>query len=379
MPPLYAASGAGSRLPSAHEHSPSLLIDMAQAKPAVMDAIRGARKVVDVDLFSFLSRGSGSELERELLAARRRGVEVNVIMELSGSVGLPPGAIVPLIDRMRDGGISVHVAQRFSGTPALKHVDHRKLVVVDGTKAFLGGINFSGIQDSWHDAMVELRGPSAAQAAQLALTRWEASHGSASPLHRSVVADALRGAAHARPTSAATRLTINDPSTGTFELTRRYQELIDTAKGRLWIATPGLSDRAMIDRLVAAADRGVDVRLILPRKPPLGLPIITWGNRASFPRLIEHGVKVYETPEVSHTKAVLADDTAVIGSYNITRRSALHDQEIGAESRDARFVQQVDKMFTDDAARSFLLTGTEKRSAAQRVVDTLVQRFGIQY
>jgi len=185
-----------------------------------------------------------------------------------------------------------------------------------------------------------------------------------------------------RPDSAAVEVLDNSPTKGArvAEVSDFYRQSIRTAKDRLWIASPGWTDPDMVSDITAAATRGVDVRVITSGKPPLHAPPIIWSTRSALRELLAAGGKIFETPNVSHTKAIVADGAAAVGSYNITRRSALHDHEIALATHEPEVVQQVAQLFLNDFAASKRLTTAETTSGlGQRGMNFLSDKFHFGY
>src|SRR5690606_4190835 len=118
--------------------------------------------------------------------------------------------------------------------------------------------------------------------------------------------------------------------------TERYINSIRSAKKRLWITSPAFSDKAVMEEIIAAAQRGVDVRIIGPGLSN-AMPL-TWINQTHAKALIDAGGRYYTVPEMMHMKALISDNTALLSSYNITRRSRQHLHEVGVVSKDAKFV-----------------------------------------
>jgi phosphatidylserine/phosphatidylglycerophosphate/cardiolipin synthase-like enzyme len=135
--------------------------------------------------------------------------------------------------------------------------------------------------------------------------------------------------------------------------TQEFYDLADRAQKRFWVLSPYLGDQRMIGKLVETAQRGVDVRLAVPGPNP-------WKNgkfalrltRSFYPQLVNGGVKVYEQPQMSHSKLWLSDDIANISSVNLDHHSSHMDYEIGATIQDPKFLGQVEGLFARDFGRS---------------------------
>lgn len=322
------------------------LFDETNATAAMVDAVDGARQVVNAEFFGFTDAGKGAQLVTALESAAKRGVEVNVITDFVSSLALPPRSWHRMRDKVEGAGGSVILTSRVPGdpraraNPALKHVDHRKVVTVDGTTGFVGGMNLVPITDGYADTMVGLTGLPAARLAADQLDRWTRVNGSATERHRRTVSEAL-GGAPVKPTDP-TELAIvaNAPEQQRFELTDGYRDAIRGAKERLWIATPGISDRDIMADVNDAARRGVDVRIIMSEKAPVA-PTVGWVARAHLTDLAAAGGRSFEIPGTLHRKALIADDEVILSSYNLTKRSADADHEVGIRTKEPTFVAAI--------------------------------------
>lgn len=357
--------------------TPRLLVGAPDASAAIINAIDGAQYVVDVELFSLRSDGSGRAIADAMERAVKRGVQVNFISDITGSLMILPQQML-LMKELKDEGINLKMSTRISPVKAKRYVDHRKSVAVDGKIAFVGGMNFGKMYDGWHDTMLEVHGADAAAIGYEQLKRWGDMSGKLTPLHVQTIKSALE-VSNASGLIANTRPLTNAPAKKQFELTQYYYDKIAAAKHRILFESPGLSDQKTANLLAEAARRGVEVTFVSSGKPPLGLPIITLGTRSMYKRLIDAGAKVYETPGISHTKVLLVDDEVTTGSYNTTGRSALHDDELNVASSRPAVVNQFEKLFAVDIATSKPITGKEPRSFMQKTFDVIVNKFHINY
>lgn len=342
---------------------------------AIVDAIDGAKTVVNAEFFGISDAGKGALLTDAMERAARRGVEVNVIADMASIAAPPFGSFSRFRDRIEDAGGHVIVTSRVPAAiskkvrenPALKHVDHRKIVTIDGSKGFVGGMNFIQATDDYHDSMVQLSGVDAARLSANQLDRWTRSGGTATPAHTKAIEDALAGASLVPTDPNAMRIVDNAPEQGKYELSKAYAEMIRGAKERLWIASPGISDREVMAEVRAAVARGVDVRIVTPGQPPLGIPFINWVARGHLKALSEAGGQSFQIPEVLHRKALIADDEVVLSSYNLTNRSRTHDHEVGVRTKDPEFVGAIAKIMQQDFDRSTKLDPATATSVSDRI------------
>lgn len=354
------------------------------APNAIVEAISGAKHVVNAEFFGLTDAGKGRQITDALVAAATRGVEVNVIVDMSSWLSLPIGSFPSFRHRLADAGATLKVSTRLpwgevERLPGLRHVDHRKVVTVDATTGFVGGQNFLPITDGYHDSMLQLTGVDAARLAAEEADRWERVGGSVTPTQRDSVQQALDGASLVSTDPLDMRIVKNAPDQGTLDLSDTYLQLIRGAKRRLWISSPAYSDRTIIDEVRQAAARGVDVRVVAPGGAIIGVPLINWIGRSQLKQLDLAGGKAFEIPEVLHRKALISDDTAVLSSYNITGRSREHDHEIGIRTKDPEFVQALAGVLATDMARGKPIVPAEMTGIGDRIGDWLAQKLHVTY
>ena len=304
--------------------------------PAVFEAIRAARREVIIETFIVFEDKVGLALQAELVAAARRGVEVDVLVDGFGSCDLTPAFCGPLAEagvRLR----SFDPASRILGVRlnVLRRM-HRKIVVVDGSTAFVGGINFSADHlgdygpEAKQDWAVELQGPIV------------------DDIHRYVVAAIRprredREAAAAASTSspagpAEALLLVRDNHRHRADIERHYRAAIRSARKQVLIANayffPGYR---LLRELRRAAQRGVEVHLILQGEPDM--PIVKKAAELLYDHLQRDGVQVHEyCKRPLHGKvAVIDDEWSTVGSSNLDPLSLSLNLEANVVIRDRAF------------------------------------------
>ncbi len=332
----------------------TLLENGEEYYPRVFDAIAAAEHEVLLETFILFDDKVGRALQQALLRAAGRGAEVHVLVDGWGSPDLPPAFTQPLLDagvKLR----SFEPAQRLFGARIniLRRM-HRKLVVVDRRRAFVGGINYSIDHLAEHgplakqDYAVEIEGPLVGQiqafchaslegpqpARGLWLQRWRA-------MRDRDAGQVENGEADAQGSARAAFVTRDNRSNRT-DIERHYRAAVRSARERVLIANayffPGY--RFLRD-LRRAARRGVQVDLIL--QDQLDIP---WAQRASrllYGHLMRAGVRVYEYRERPlHAKvAVIDDDWATVGSSNLDPTSLGLNLEANVVVRDEAFARQL--------------------------------------
>lgn len=327
-----------------------LLRDGVEAYPAMLEAINLATRSVRLETYMFVDDAVGELFSRALIAAADRGVRVKVLYDAMGSMA-SRGAF---FQRMRDGGVEVHAFKPFSlsrGLGRLIRRDHRKILVVDGEVAFIGGINISanwapkGEGDGWRDDVLRIEGPAVYQLERCFKASWRLQLARRVRERRRVTRRAA-GAGYRGDTALAvlsSRRTIF----------RAYLHAIGQARRSVLIAAAYfIPDRRMVAALREAAARGVEVSLILNRKGDH--PILQWATRAFYDRLMAAGVRIYEWREgVLHAKTAVIDGVwGTIGSFNLERTSLWLNHEVNAAFADPALGVALERSFRRDCALS---------------------------
>lgn len=340
----------------------TLLEDGRQTYPAMFAAIRSARDHINMETYIFEDDETGREFAQLLLDQQARGVQVNLIYDSVGTIGTPKA----FFEQFRQGGVATiefNPVNPFAAKAEwlVNHRDHRKLLIVDGRVAFLGGINVSGVYSSgssgpvrsddkqstpWRDTDLRVEGPVVAEFQKLFLATWEKQHGPALaprdyfPTLKPVGDDIVR--------------TIGSTPDDPFSL--MYLTLISAignAEKQVYLTNAYfVPDPQLVQALTDAVARGVDVRLVLPSHSDAA--VVFYAGRAHYAKLLEGGVKIYEREgSVLHSKTALIDGVwSTVGSSNLDWRSFVDNDEIDAVILGRSFAAQMAAMFERDLAKS---------------------------
>ncbi len=337
-----------------------LLIDGPETLGAIRDAIEAARHHVHVETYIFADDSVGQDFCELLISRRREGIEVRVLYDAIGSMTTPTA----LFDRMREAGIEVLEFRPLDPirTPLIWKInnrDHRKIVVVDGRVAFTGGINISstyetasttrpgpkaGQSQAWRDTHVRIEGPVARQFQALFFETWSRAGGrvdAENPRYFPVLKPAGGELVAAVATDG------EDPQEVAIYAT--YLASIEHATQRIWLTNAYFApNRQLRKAMIDAAQRGVDVRLIVPSFTDSGL--ILYASRASYDELLEGGVRLFEQAHaLLHAKTAVIDSAlSMVGSANLDMRSFLHNNEVNAVIIGAQFARKLEAVFERD-------------------------------
>jgi cardiolipin synthase A/B len=329
---------------------------------AILDAIESARHYVLVQFFIVRDDELGQMLKELLLAKAAQGVRVHFLYDSIGSFDLPHSYVSALLA----GGVDIHpfaTNRRFVNRFQLNFRNHRKIVVVDGLRAFVGGHNV-GVEylganprlSPWRDTHIEMRGPIVQSVQFVFIEDWhwatqQLPHFDPPP------AEALQDDMHCLVMATGPA---DKQETGSLF----FVEAINAARERVWITTPYLvPDEAVFSALTLAVMRGVDVRILIPSRRDHY--VVFEASKLYAHELIRAGVRIFRyRPGFLHQKVVLIDSVAAaIGSANLDNRSFRLNFEIMVLTIDRAFANEVEKMLERDFAEAFEVDRNEYRKA----------------
>ncbi|HEY2677967.1 MAG TPA: phospholipase D-like domain-containing protein [Steroidobacteraceae bacterium] len=382
-----AAEQAVANSPLYTSNKVRLLRDGDETFPAMFAAIHAAQHHIHLEYFIFEDvECKGEHLGDLLIAQRQRGIEVAVIYDPVGSHATPAS----FFDRLKAGGIKVFEFHpinplKAKGRYSLNDRDHRKLLVVDGSHAIIGGINMSHTYQSespsgsspsagsgknkgdpneqyWHDTDLEITGPVVAELERLFLSRWAQQN----------VDDLGDGKYFPHVDAQGKDVVRIIGSVPAHSHSRYYMTLlaaIESADQTIWITTAYfVPTREEREQLADAARRGVDVRLMLPSKSDSKASLAV--QHSTYGSLLKAGVKIYEQEDaILHSKTVVVDHVwSSVGSSNFDHRSVLYNDEVDAVVLGTAMGQILETQFNTDMqhAHSVSMDAWHHRSMGER-------------
>jgi cardiolipin synthase A/B len=335
--------------------------------PAMLRAIDEARTSVDLMTYVYWKGDIATRFADALSAAAQRGVRVRLLIDAVGGLQIERG----LVDRMDEAGVHVEWFRKPWLNSPLKqnHRCHRKVLVVDEEVAFTGGV---GIAEEWcgdargpgewRDTHVEVRGPAVDGLRAAFVQNWAESgrdlydDGDTFPRQQgqtgATVAQVVRGSA----------------SIGWDDLQTTFRVMLDSATEKLSLATAYFApDDFFLERLCAAAQRGVEVDVLLPG-PHADKRVCQLASEATYERLTSCGVRVWNfQPSMMHAKIMIVDGiAAVVGSSNFNRRSLDHDEEVVLVALDDEVARRLQADYDADLERSEQIDLTRWRNRSRR-------------
>jgi cardiolipin synthase len=338
-----------SQLPFLKGNEVELLIDGEATFNSMFEGISRATETLLIQFYIIHDDELGREFAERLIERAKAGVTIYLLYDDVGSFWLPRA----YKQRLRDAGIRIHGFNhrhrflRMLGPTRIQYRNHRKIVVVDGKEAWIGGLNVgdeyvgrSKVFGHWRDTHVRFKGP-AVLAAELSFREdWQWATGEEITGLPTTIETAGDQSMLIMPTGPADELE---------SCAIAFDDVIGQSQKRLWIVSPYfVPDLSMETALFAAQMRGVDVRILIPEKPDhkiVWLASIAYANR-----MVHHGLDIYRYPSgFLHQKVILVDDKiAGVGTVNFDNRSFRINFEITMWFTGEQMIRDVEKMLRKD-------------------------------
>jgi cardiolipin synthase A/B len=342
----------------------TLLVDGPATYKSMFAAIQGAKHHINMETYSIEDDEVGRRFAATLIEKQKNGVQVNLIYDSVGSGSTP----TEFFKSLTDSGINVLEFNPLNPLMLRKKLevgrDHRKLLVVDGQIAFIGGVNISSVYSSgsfrskprtkdtqpWRDTHLRIEGPVVSEFQQLFLATWEKQKGE--PLVSKSFFPQI-----GRKDDAVVRAISSSPDKPYSPIYATLLSAINSAETYAYVTTAYfVPDSRLLAALKGAAQRNVDVRLLLPDKTDSNL--VFYASHSYYNELLSAGVKIYEREDaLLHAKTALIDGVwSTIGSTNLDWLSLAYNQEINAVILGQEFGTQMRALFDKDIESSRLVT-----------------------
>jgi cardiolipin synthase len=324
--------------------------------PAQLEAIRRARKAVNLEQYELAEGRVSGEFLDALTERARAGVEVRVIVDAAGSFRTRDAYFDGL--RAAGGQMRWYNPLRLNKWQEVNNRTHRKLLVIDGESGFIGG---AGIADywrystaqvpAWRDTMFRMEGEGVTGLISTFSENWLESSGE-------ILSGQKQFGFEAKAEGPRGFVVLSTPHGGGTQARILFQALIKSARKSLRITTPYfLPDRSARAALVDAARRGIAVQ-ILTAGPHIDHPIVRRLSRESSRRLLEAGAEIFEyQPAMIHAKLMTVDgEWSVAGSTNFDHRSFGLNDEVNLAVLDREVAAGIERDFEEDLRESRKLT-----------------------
>ena len=379
--PIRRLADGAVGLPALGNNGLTLLTDSEEILRAMIADIGAAQRFCLMEFYIWNPGGIADEVAEALMAAARRGVQCRVLLD---AVGSAPFWKSSWPRRMGDAGVEVRRALPVGLVrAAFRRADlrlHRKCVVVDARIGYTGSLNLvdpryfkqdSGV-GQWVDAMARIEGPAVSALEGLFLWDWAMETGeSVSAAAEGLTAPSRRADGH-----AVVQLAPSGPGYERQGVVQLLRAAVYAAQEELVLTTPYfVPDEPLVAALVAAAQRGVRVRLIVPER--VDSLLVRHASRSFFQDLLEAGIEILLFQGgLLHTKSIVADrELAFFGTLNLDIRSFLLNFEMTLIVYDRGFASRLAELQSRyaEASRPLSLAEWERRPALQRFVENSVQ------
>jgi len=315
---------------------------------AMLEAIDAAQESIYLETYIWKDDAVGQEFKEHLARKAAEGVAVYVIFDSFGNLVVP-----------RTFKTSFHPAIHVLEYRAIRHpwhlldprryaLDHRKVLIVDGTTSFIGGYNLGALYATeWRDTHISLRGPGAAVLATAFIGFWNRF----CPAHEQITQR------YHHQFDALITISQNEAMRTSFPIRDMYIAAIDEAEHSILLTTAYfVPDHMLLDALKAAAKRGVDVRVLVPWKS--NHVLADWVAHSYFTYCLQGGIRIFGYRyTMLHAKTCTIDgEWSTVGTCNLDRLSLVGNYEINVAVYSEEFARQMSALFAEDITEKFELT-----------------------
>lgn len=351
-PSFFPTLEAYASTPIIGRNAVDVLLNGEEIFPAIVDAIRSARKTITYAQYDFEDGPVARDVVEALADRCRAGVGVNLLLDAFGSLNVPG----EYVDALKQAGCHV-VSFRPLGPLAWNRANnrnHRRILVIDGRMGFTGGSGVSRkwmgngrTEDHWRETDVRVRGPVVEYLQGAFAENWLEATGMV-----------LGGDAYfPRPLppsgEAYAQVVRSSPAGGSFGMYTMFILAISAARRSVYITNPYfVPDDKMEEALVGAVRRGVRVVVLVPGA--IDHNIVRQASRSKFGKMLKAGVEIHEyRPALLHAKTMIVDGVWVtVGSTNLDNRSFALNDELNLVVYDAGVARRMERIFADDIAVS---------------------------
>ncbi len=361
--------------PSSEGNQVQLLINGDQIFPAMLEAMRSATTTLNLLTFIYWSGSIAPQVAEVVCERAKAGVRCNVLLDALGAARIER----KLIEDMRECGANVAWFRppRWYNLSKLNNRTHRKILVVDGRIGFTGGVGIGeewtgNAQDPfhWRDTHIRVEGPVVRGLQGAFCENWLEATG-----------EVLTGANYLpdiekTPGGMRAQVTRSSAGKGDTNAETLFFLAMAAAKKRLWLTTAYFAPRpALVEALVEAAKRGVDVQLLVPG-PHIDKDLVRKAGRSNYSKLLKKGIKIYEyQPTMLHAKTMVVDGVwSTIGSINFDNRSFALNDEANVSIHDVRLAREMEKQFEFDLKQSKEFT--RRRWSRRGIWEKTQEKFG---
>jgi cardiolipin synthase len=365
-PSFFPTLEAYTATPIVPGNRADILLNGEEIFPALVDAIRSARRTITYAQYYFEDGPVARDLTDALADRCLAGVGVNILLDAFGSLAMPAA----YVDRLRRAGCHV-VFFRPLGPLALRranHRNHRRILVVDGRVGFTGGSGVSRkwmgngrVEDHWRETDVRLEGPVVEYLQGAFAENWLEATGMV------LGGEAYFPRPHAPAGSVHAQVVRSSPAGGSFAMYTMFLLAIASARRTIYLTNPYfVPDETMTGALLDAVQRGVRIVVLVPGT--IDHNLVREVSRANFGRLLRAGIEIHEyRAALLHAKTMVIDGVwATVGSTNLDNRSFALNDELNVVLYDGRVARRLEQVFADDLAHAARVDYAEWRRRGLR-------------
>ncbi len=373
---LIRALGNINQIPASTATSLRLLVDASMFYPALAERIRAARHHIHIEIFIWREDSKGREFLDLLVQAAKRGVQVRLLLDQIGCLGTGRGFFAPLI--AAGGQFSWFYSLPFGRHSRFMNLrNHRKLQIIDGEYAFVGGMNigreYAGEDPAWgpwRDTQLEVCGNVVTFLQETFATDWHFA------TEEKIIGPEYYPEAQGGIGHHLCQVIAGGPDAPREPIPTSLIALINFATKRVWIATGYFApDVPLLSALYICAARGVDVRLLVSEKSDH--PYLVSVGRSYYDELLRYGIRVLEYSKgINHSKAILVDeDWLMVGSANSDNRSMRLNFELNLLVHAPEQAAELEQMLMEDFADSHEITLAEfsRRPFTRRLLEATLR------
>ncbi len=338
---------------------------------AIFDSVTNAQHIIGIEFYIFKNDDTGKKLAELLKEKVKQGVQVYILYDHFGSLWTP----IKFWRELKKAGIKLRVSHPIKWSAPYQHIhrDHKKLLVIDGEKAFTGGFNigdeyhvyFKKQKEAWRDTGIYLEGPIAATLLEMFKKSWRAWKGKPITWEK-------------KPEPAKQGVSVipifTNSAKGRKKLRKLFFYSISTAKETILLTNAYFApSKRMLTLFEDAVKRGVKVKLLLPGKSDV-VPVF-YASRASYKKLLSAGVEIYDYQgRILHAKSAVFDSCwSIIGSANLDFQSLRRNDESNVGVFDDDFAMQMTETFMEDLNHSVQID--EKTWLKRPLYEKVLEKF----
>ncbi|HLT72155.1 MAG TPA: cardiolipin synthase [Cyclobacteriaceae bacterium] len=368
----------GESLSPLSENKVTILLNGEMKFPSLLEALEKAEKFIHLEYYIFDEDATGHSVKDVLIRKAKEGVNVRIIFDDFGSHGLWK----TFVDEFRENGVEIFPFYRIHFVflaNRINYRDHRKVVIIDGTTGFIGGMNIAdryvnGLVDNkfWRDTHVKIEGSAVLTLQYHFLSNWNF----CSDQSLGFSPDLFPEIPHQDDRTDLVQIVTGGPDYPRSSIMLSYFTAIMMAKKRIYITTPYfIPNETMMNSIKQAAFSGKDVRVLIPERSDSAF--VDAASRFYFLDLLESGVKIYLYKKgLIHAKTMVVDDSlSIVGTANMDLRSFELNFEINAIIYSERVNAEMTETFYKDLENSsqIVLEDWSKRSKFRTFLEGLAR------